>query len=305
MVLCWIALPVFAVLGVFSAKYRKLAKDSLECIFNTIRLKKCSSGLDDRIRSDIAGAVMKYSPRTAGFFYNNYAVISWLLVVAFIWSFIAGAIGVYNYAQYGNCNGPEETGFCLLNPAGSGLSEIGEVQRGEIIYPSVESDDPIIGNANAELTIIEFGCFTCPYTKQAEQVIGRVVDYYNGRVNFQFKTFPLPAHEFSYEAALASECANEQNKYLEYRDKLFEIQGYFSIEMFKQIAKDLNLDAKKFNLCLESRKYEGSVDEDISAGKDAQIRGTPTFFINNKTVVGPKPFKTFKNIINSELDKIK
>ncbi len=305
MVLCWIALPVFAILGIFSAKYRRLTKDSLECIFNTLRLKKCSSGLDDRIRSDVAGVMMKYSPRTAGFFYNNYAIISWLLVIAFIWSFIAGAIGVYNYAQYGNCNGPEETGFCLLNPAGSGLSEINNVQKSEIIYPTAESDDPIIGSADAELTIIEFGCFGCHYTKQAESVIKEVIDYYDGRVNFQFKTFPLPTHQFSYEAALAGECANEQNKYLEYSDKLFEMQGYFSIELFEQIAEDLNFDAQKFNSCLESRKYKSNVDEDIAAGKDAQIQGTPTFFVNNKTIVGPKPFKTFKNIINSEFNKIK
>jgi len=58
--LCWIALPIFAVLGIFSAKYRKLTIESLECLFKTATFQKCKSGLDDRIKSQITGKLLKY-----------------------------------------------------------------------------------------------------------------------------------------------------------------------------------------------------------------------------------------------------
>ena len=85
MVLCLLALPIFAILGIFSLKYRKLTKDSLECLFKTITLKKCSSGLDDKIRSDVTGTFLKYSPKTARFFYKHYKIISWIILIIFIY----------------------------------------------------------------------------------------------------------------------------------------------------------------------------------------------------------------------------
>ena len=116
MVLCWIALPVFAVLGIFSVRYRKLTLDSLDCIFRTVTLRKCNSGLDDKIRSDVTGTFLKVSPRTAKFFYKNYKIIAWILLIIFLWSFYASSVGIYNYAKYGNCNGPDSDGFCIFDP---------------------------------------------------------------------------------------------------------------------------------------------------------------------------------------------
>src|SRR3989338_1305362 len=118
MVLCIIALPVFAILGIFSLKYRKLANDSLECIFKTATFKKCESGLDDRIKSSISGIFMRFSPKAAGAVYKNYKIISWIILAVFIWSIYGASAGIYNYIQYGNCNGPSDTGFCLLDPTG-------------------------------------------------------------------------------------------------------------------------------------------------------------------------------------------
>src|SRR3989344_422193 len=170
MVLCLIAFPVFAILSVFSAKYRKLAMESLECIFRTATLRKCRSGLDERLKSSLAGKTMRVSPRLAGFIYNNYKILSWVVLIIFLWSLYGISVGFYNYARYGNCNGPEETGFCVFDPAGanSKISEIDAGIQSEIVYPSVDTDDPIIGPLNAQLTIIEFGCYACPYTKKAE-----------------------------------------------------------------------------------------------------------------------------------------
>lgn len=114
MVLCLIALPVFAVLSIFSVKYRKLTKDALECLLKTVTLRKCSSGLDDRIRSDMTGTFLKYSPKTARFFYKHYKIISWIILILFLWSAYASGVGLYNYAIHGNCNGAQSTAFCVI-----------------------------------------------------------------------------------------------------------------------------------------------------------------------------------------------
>src|SRR3989338_8810549 len=138
MVLCLLALPVFAILSIFSFKYRRLTKDALHCLFRTVTLRKCESGLDDRIKAQITGRLLKFNQKTAGFFYKNYKIISWIVLLVFIWSFYISSVGLYNYLQYGNCNGPEDIGFCVFDPKGeyNGLSETDLVVSSELIYPT-------------------------------------------------------------------------------------------------------------------------------------------------------------------------
>ncbi|MEK6984349.1 MAG: thioredoxin domain-containing protein [Nanoarchaeota archaeon] len=305
MVLCLIALPVFAVLGIFSVKYRKLAVEAIDCLFKTATLRKCKSGLDDRIKAEITGKALKFSPKAAGFIYRHYKAMSWIIVVVFLWSVYESSVGIYNYAKFGNCNGPAETGLCLLDPTGKNnrISSVDvDIQR-EIVYPMIEKDDPIIGNEKAELTVIEFGCYACPYTKKAEPIVEDVIDYYKGKVNFQFKSFYIPPHSNSYQSALAANCAQEQGAYHQYHKLLFELQENMSSNKLSQIAETLGVDTKKFDECLEKEKYKSEVEADTLMGMHAGVTGTPTFFINKQKIVGPKPFRTFRALIDEELEK--
>lgn len=307
MVLCWIALPVFAILGIFSAKYRKLAVESLECLFKTATFQRCRSGLDDRIKSQITGKLLKFSPSTARFFYKNYKIFSLIILVLFVWSAWVSAVGVYNYIEYGNCNGPDSDAFCILDPTGenSATCEIPNSVsgNGELVSPRPDPNAPTIGNKDAELTIIEFGCYVCPYTNDAEETVQKVLDYYDGRVNLQFIVYPLPGHEFSYESSMASKCAAEQDKYEEYHRALFEQDMQFSNETFSAIASELGMDVEKFDFCMSNKTYASEIEKDKALAISAGVKGTPTFFVNDQAIVGPKPFKTFKTVIGGELGK--
>ena len=309
MVLCFIALPVFAILAIFSVKYRKLTKESLECLFKTVTLGKCQSGLDDRIKSKISGGLLKFSPKSARFFYKNYKVISFILLIIFIWSVYVGGVGIYNYIEYGNCNGPDDDGFCILDPLGENSATCaipGSVEDGgDFVYPVVNLEEQIIGNENAELTIIEFGCYTCEYTNRAEETVQEVLEYYGGKVNLQFVAYPIPGHEFSYESSLAVKCADEQEKYSEYHDKLFMQNLEFDNETFSDIALELGLDIVQFEFCVQNQTYKAEIEEDKSLAIASGVKGTPTFFIGEQQIVGPKPFKTFKKIINEEMDNVR
>lgn len=116
MVLCFIALPILLILGIFSVKYRILAKDALECIGRTVTFRKCKSQLDERIRANLTGKIMNKSQKLGLFFYRNFQLISMIFIVLLIASLFFSATGLSNYIKYGNCNGPENDGtFCIYS----------------------------------------------------------------------------------------------------------------------------------------------------------------------------------------------
>ena len=116
MVLCFIALPVLLILGIFSVKYRILAKDALECIGRTITFRKCKSQLDERIKANLTGKIMKRLPNIGLFFYRNFQLISVIFIILLISNIFFSATGLFNYIKYGNCNGPADDGtFCIYS----------------------------------------------------------------------------------------------------------------------------------------------------------------------------------------------
>lgn len=168
---------------------------------------------------------------------------------------------------------------------------------------SIEGE-PILGNPDARVTMIEFSDFQCPFCARYDltafpQIKKEYVD--TEKVKIVFKNFPLPIHQNAEIAAEASECAFEQGKFWEYREKLFSNQQNLSIENLKQYAKDLGLDQEKFNNCLDSGKFKEEVKGDLNEGVDVGIDGTPTFFINGEKIVGAQPFSEFQKVIEDKL----
>lgn len=178
----------------------------------------------------------------------------------------------------------------------------------------LDDDGALKGDANADVRIIEFSDFECPfcgrfYEQTLPQILKEYVD--TGKVNLVYKDFPLPFHASSHIAAEAAECAKEQGKFWEMHNKLFGGQTSWgnqgptvSVPVFKQYAADLKLDTKKFNSCLDSNKYASEVDDDM-ASAGSYVSGTPSFFIGDDDgytlVVGAQPFEAFKQAIEDKL----
>ena len=169
---------------------------------------------------------------------------------------------------------------------------------------TIEDEDPLLGDPRALLTIIEFGCYTCPYTKRAEPVMQQILESYAGRVNLQFKTFTLPTHALSYPAALAANCATEQGQYEPYHAALFTLQEQMTPATFRALAQDLALDVAAFDSCVAEERYKEEIEGDTFMGLLAGVKGTPTFFIGGHVIVGPKPLKTFETVIEKELTDV-
>ena len=165
----------------------------------------------------------------------------------------------------------------------------------EKVFEVEKGINPAKGNSASLITIIEFGDFKCPACKAAHPVIDEILNEYN--VSLYYRNFPLPMHgEISFLSAEAAECANEQDKFWQYHDILFENQDILNKENLKLYAKQLNLNEEQFNNCLDSEKYKQEVEKDIKDAKDLGVKGTPTFFINGRKILGADKEKIKKII---------
>ena len=110
LVLCVGALVVFSVMSVGSAKYKKLAREALRCVFKTLTLSPCDVALEQRVKGKITAKLLG-TPRLARVFYRTFTVVSWLFTLTFFASLIYSAYSFYNFFVYGSC---EPGSVCVL-----------------------------------------------------------------------------------------------------------------------------------------------------------------------------------------------
>lgn len=114
MILCIVALVVFAVLGVFSVRYRQLAWEAFDCVARKVTLRPCETRLDERIRAKLIAKTMKYSPRTAALLSRHFEPLSFLFTILFFASMGYSAYGIYNLIMLGTCD--PVSGNCIFSP---------------------------------------------------------------------------------------------------------------------------------------------------------------------------------------------
>lgn len=100
-------------MGIWSARYRNLARQAFKCVYLTATLRPCDVKLEEKIKSKIASKLMRI-PSLASFFYKNFKIISWIFTIAFFVSLIYSAYGIYNLIVYGTCD-PSSPGQCVIN----------------------------------------------------------------------------------------------------------------------------------------------------------------------------------------------
>jgi len=175
----------------------------------------------------------------------------------------------------------------------------------------------VLGDPKAPVTIVEYGDYQCSFCARYFQeneamFISQYVE--TGKARFVWKDYAFLGQE-SIWAAGAARCANDQGKFWEYHNYLFNNQGTgnsgaFSKSNLKKFASILKLNMSQFNTCLDSDKYTSVVQEETQAGSAIGVNGTPATFINGQLVVdangnsvGAAPFTTFKSIIDKILSK--
>ncbi len=181
---------------------------------------------------------------------------------------------------------------------GQGLVESSDDE----VYDVATEDDPSFGPDGAPLTIVQFADFDCPYCADTAYTVRRLQGRYPDQIKFIFRDFPITEnHPDAQLAAEAAECANEQGKFWEFHDKLYQNQSDQSREVLKRFAVELNMDYNEFVGCLNSGRYRSEVQEDYADGVMAGVYGTPTFFFNGHRVQGAIPDDVFSLIVDAFL----
>ena len=172
----------------------------------------------------------------------------------------------------------------------------------------LENSAPIIGNKNAKITILEFGDYQCTFChKFHQQTLNDIKKSYisTGVVNFTYKDLPVNGTA-SVLAAEAAFCADDQGKYWEYHNMLFdnwagERTGWVTDKSLLNFAKESNLDINQFTECMKNHKYYQKVNENQEFAKSVGINATPSFLIfsDDKLVriIGALPLERFDDAI--------
>ena len=167
----------------------------------------------------------------------------------------------------------------------------------------IESKDVIIGNPGAPVTVMEFIDYQSEKCAQAHEIVKKIMKDYDGKVNFNFRHFPLVRiHQKALKAAIA---AAQEGKFLEMHEMLFDSQKHLGIISLKSYAKEIGITNKSFLNNLINCKYGLFVQDDLKYGVELGVKEAPAFFINGEKLEGNITEKSLSDNINAALKKVK
>ncbi len=182
------------------------------------------------------------------------------------------------------------------------------------VRPVSKTRDHIYGNPDAKVSLIEYSDFECPFCKRFHPTAKRLVEIYDGKVNWVYRHFPLAFHNpGAQKQAEASECAAElggNDAFWKYADLIYQRTRSngkgFPLNRLVPLAKEIGLDERKFQACLDGGKMAARVGEDYTEGAQIGITGTPgNVLLNNETgAVALKPGALPLEVLKGEVDHL-
>lgn len=168
--------------------------------------------------------------------------------------------------------------------------------------PSVSVIDPIRGLSTAQITIVDFGDFSCEACEEMDTAISQLLLLYPDDVRVVWKDAPNESlHPESMGAAIAARCADEQEMFWPYHDELFLRQTNLNNETYLTIAEDLELDNEEFTKCVENQDPLPRVEKSIEEAQELNLTATPTIFIGSQRFVGAVSFDDLRELILAEI----
>jgi protein-disulfide isomerase len=241
---------------------------------------------------------------------------TFLIALLIVSAFLIGTL--YTRVQYLEKNQAENSSQVAGVLAPSGATP----QPTEDLSPKNVSvdDDPVFGDKNAPLTLIEFSDYECPFCKSFyEDTLPQLKKDYidTGKVKLVYRDMPLGFHENAHKEAQAAECAREQGgdeMYFRYHDEIFKRTTSngtgLALEQLPVIASEIGIDTSLFQQCLDSEKLKAEVDKDISDAGLVNANSTPSFFVgkvdskgvmSGTPIIGAQPYAVFKQLIEQKL----
>lgn len=158
-------------------------------------------------------------------------------------------------------------------------------------------DDPVTGNPDGDVTVVEFFDYRCPYCKRVEPIVQELLKG-DGNIRYVSKEFPIlgPESVFAARAALAS---REQDLYQPFSDRLMEHGGDFTEEAVMTIAREVGLDVDRLrgDMAAQSGEIDGIISRIRALAQDLGITGTPAFVIGERLIPGAVDLATLEKAV--------
>jgi protein-disulfide isomerase len=165
----------------------------------------------------------------------------------------------------------------------------------------------IKGSADAPVEITEYADFQCPFcqtfaTLQMPTIEERLIR--TGRLRWRYRDFPLQQHSFSRLAAHSAACADEQGKYWEQHQRIYDGQAEWASQgdagpTFRQYAQANGLDLNRYDACMKSGKYAGRIQASYEEGSRLGVTSTPTLLVGNRLYQGRLDSDAIRRLVDS------
>ena len=162
---------------------------------------------------------------------------------------------------------------------------------------------PERGVESAQVSIVEFSDFQCPFCSRVTPTLQKIEKEYGDQVRIVFKHLPLSIHPKAPAAHAAAEAAHRQGKFWEMHDRIFANQRALEADVFEGYAEAIGLDMDRYRADIASADVKKRIDADMSEAARLGVTGTPGFFLNGRFLSGAQPFESFQKVIEEELGK--
>lgn len=160
---------------------------------------------------------------------------------------------------------------------------------------------PSQGPAQAQVTVVVYSDFTCPYSAQARRLVKRLTQLYPNQIRIVHQDFPLSSHALAQTAAEAAHCAREQNKFWAYYDAVFDNPTTLKEGDINKSAGQAELDIAAFNRCMATDRPKVAVMQSRADALLVGVKGTPTLFVNGMRLSGVLPLPLMQAFVEREL----
>ena len=298
---CIVAFVVLAILGIFSASNRVLAREALDCVTRRVTLRPCTTGFDEKMKARILGIVITRSETAARVLNRNFELLAWTFFVLMLASGFFAVRGLYLFYVTGSCNGLNQSAFCVFDPKGEN-NQTSALPQGCQLKPTTVADLTLqdvdlssfpVMNPTSENKVVFVGCYHCDYTRVAYPMVRDMAK----RFDYSFTFLHYPVKESNDYFSRLSFCVNrlDPQKYWAFNDALFAAQksSLDDPAFIQKTLSETGYDPVQVERCTGDPQTASLVKTQMNEILKTNFFGTPTVFINGKALVGPKPYRVY------------
>lgn len=247
---------------------------------------------------------------------NDKIIITWAIITIVLFVFFTWYVANRNFSQEPPTKNDQPVSYeNIENNNQDILEKIKDIKIEKV--EAISGDDHYLGVLDAPVQIIVYSDLDDAFAAEYNDNLKKIKDEFGDNVVIAFRHFPLRMNHFSFDAALAVECADEDGKFWEMIDKIFEYKknNQLDLDRIKEIPEEIGLNKGGFDKCFNSKKYEERIEKQEKTGNKCGVTGVPVTFINSNVYPGSYPMDDFvgsddrhrrglRNIIRGYVDSV-